>query len=123
MLAELAIEPTNEPAGAKFITGIPRPSGNPMRVIGLSDRSAEGDFVIPADARLVPLGFANGDRSRQKDLYLLDDRMVIVEAVGDGTLEAQLAGLFVVPTEDPLIGPLTTLLDEADPEPQADAGR
>jgi Zn-dependent protease with chaperone function len=122
VLAELAIEPSSEPAGATFITGIPRPSGNPVRVIGLADRSAEGDFVIPADARLVPLGFAYSDRLRLQDLYLLDDRMVIVEAIGDGTLEAQLAGLFVVPTEDPLIGPLTKLLDESDAELEVDTG-
>ena len=96
-----------------MISGRLRPTGTPVRVIALADRSAEGDLIIPEKARLIPFGYARSDRAHPEDLYLLDDRIVIVSGVGDAPLEQQLAGLFVVPVNDGVIGELSVLLDDA----------
>ena len=109
-LVDLAIGPTPKPENATYLPQVQAPNGSPVRVTGLADRTDEGDLIIPAEARLTPIGFTRADPVRSEDLYLLDDRIVVVANVGEADLEAQLAGLFLVPTEDSLVNELSSWL-------------
>jgi Zn-dependent protease with chaperone function len=81
------------------------PAGEQQLVVGFSTADTPMERVLGAGMELKPIGINSPAERRQgyaEDFYEDAARIVVVQSVGSGEIAAQLAGLFVVPSGDPL---------------------